>query len=669
TTITNLNSTRTFVKTTFVTSFDIAFNPIPATKLYHQELAATRLEGNATSTITAGVTVHSPQPFYVYTTVKVIHVPAVINNDGQAVCATTSIDRACCGPSGLIVPSPTFDFSTSAQISCGTRTFTGINTHAEAHFNSLPPGTFSKSETYRSHPTSVVPPDVVEPPSQSTTTLSFATPFVHPRSLSATQKGAPIYIDRNLVGPCASDETVPEQLCAPDEASQPSEPDASNSDIVQNQISFSDAVAEDLGYVPQALLDWMLQDPSYIEQFPDLSSCLPGGPPIRVVDGTGFCRYANPAFQEAVPVLTVSTAFAVQGDGCFHPGACPTDPVFNEGARLQTTSAEVPVRSTIDPLQLQLSTSATAAEDPTNVQDMAATSSLLASAEDAFSTLDEALKQPETESFKVAPTAKNLATTSKAEPQVQPQQQAPASPKTTIVYSPTLNANSDYRFTINGQTLAPGSSAVRIDGSVYSIPPVPTAIVINGSPSPLPPVPSTVRDTTSPPEISSAQDQPKARPEEQFAGQPQQEIASLIMKNLGFVASSPVQDSASPEAAGMTPTPGGPSVTSLAPAEAGGPPKTSSAAGNAASDESAASVRAQETIPSILDGNAASIIAGSPSPTDRPDPTTQSLPDQSSADSNQNQPLLIGSLSLFPGSSAVTISGTTYSIPDPGTAV
>lgn len=60
TTITNLESTKTFVKTTFVTSFDIAFNQIPATKLYHQELVVTKLGGNATATITAGVTVYVP---------------------------------------------------------------------------------------------------------------------------------------------------------------------------------------------------------------------------------------------------------------------------------------------------------------------------------------------------------------------------------------------------------------------------------------------------------------------------------------------------------------------------------------------------------------------------------------------------------------------------------
>ncbi|KAL8916802.1 MAG: hypothetical protein Q9208_008341, partial [Pyrenodesmia sp. 3 TL-2023] len=670
TTITNLQSTKTFVKTTFVTSFDIAFNQIPATDLYHQQLAVTKLQGNATATITAGVTVQSPQPFYVYTTVKVIHVPAVINSDGQAVCATTSIDRACCEGPKLVPPPSTSDVQSSKANGCETRTFTGMNTNAEAYFDSSLPGTLSKSQPFQSPPTGVVARDVVKPPSQSTTIVSFTTPFVHPRSLSPTQNGAPIIFAIGLQGPCGIDETIPEQLCAPDEASQPLDPNASESDIEQNQISFSDAVAQDLGHVPQALLDWMLEDPAYVAEYPDLASCLPGGPPIKVRDEIGFCNFANPGFQEAVPVLTVNTAFAVQGDGCFNPGTCQTDAVLNQGSGLQTASAEAPAPITMDPLQLQVSPSATAAKDPTNVQKIAAASSLLAAVEVAISTPDGVPKPPDTRSVNPVPTPKDLVTTSVGQPQDQPQQQATASPKTIIIQSATLVANSDDQFTINGQTLAPGSSAVRIDGSVYSIPPVPTAVIINGSPSPLSPVPSTARDATSQPGTSSPQNQPQPKPEDLAMGQPQQEIASLIMGGFGSVAGSPVQDSASPEAAGAIPTPGGPPVTTgLASTGLPGPSKAGSVAGNAASGESAASVNVQETTPPTLDSNAASIIAGSPSPTDGPGLTIQSRPGQSAADNNQNQPLLIGSFSLFPGSSGISISGTSYSLPLPGTAV
>ncbi|KAL8900764.1 MAG: hypothetical protein Q9207_005535 [Kuettlingeria erythrocarpa] len=351
-----------------------------------------------------------------------------------------------------------------------------------------------------------------------------------------------------------------------------------------NQSSFFYGVAEDFGYVPQALLDWMLEDPSFVEEYPDLVSCLPGGPSIEVVSGDGFCFLNAPAIVEPVPALTVSTAFVVQGAGCFRPGACPTDPVSSEaaGSRITSPAASAPTTATVDPLQLEVSASTSLAEHSPNIQTKVATSTSLTSVEHAVPALDGGSKPPDTTSVEGASTANGHVTTS-----------------------------------------------------------------MEGQP----------------------QDQPKARPEDQTVGQSQQEIASLIMQGLGFVAASPVQGPASPEAAQTITAPGGPPIAVPASTGAGGPLTTNFAAGNAASGGIAASVNFQATTSPVLDGNAASIVAGSSPPTGLRGPETQSPSGQSAEDGSQNQPVLIGSLSLSPGSSAISISGTIYSIPAHGTAV
>ena len=101
----------------------------------------------------------------------------------------------------------------------------------------------------------------------------------------------------------------------------------------------SNVVNENLGYVPQALIEWMARDSNYVSKFPDISSCLPGGPSL---DFSGyFCFLASVGIhnvqvqekeaasdevlaQEKEENLTVSSTITVAGTGCFHPDACPT---------------------------------------------------------------------------------------------------------------------------------------------------------------------------------------------------------------------------------------------------------------------------------------------------------------------------------------------------------
>lgn len=37
-------------------------------------------------------------------------------------------------------------------------------------------------------------------------------------------------------------------------------------------------LAANIGYIPQALIDWMAQNPIYDAQYPGLAACTPGGP-------------------------------------------------------------------------------------------------------------------------------------------------------------------------------------------------------------------------------------------------------------------------------------------------------------------------------------------------------------------------------------------------------
>ena len=85
-----------------------------------------------------------------------------------------------------------------------------------------------------------------------------------------------------------------------------------------------------LGYVPQTLIDWMARDPDYVSKFPGIASCLPGGPSV---DFFGYFCPRPQGFgglpaqfipQHVEQDLTIRTTVTVPGEGCFHPGACPT---------------------------------------------------------------------------------------------------------------------------------------------------------------------------------------------------------------------------------------------------------------------------------------------------------------------------------------------------------
>lgn len=79
---------------------------------------------------------------------------------------------------------------------------------------------------------------------------------------------------------------------------------------------------EDFGYVPQALVNFITQQPSITSRFPSGASFLPGGPSILERPPGRCLREAHPAQLNPVPDMTVHGESTIINAGCFHPGAC-----------------------------------------------------------------------------------------------------------------------------------------------------------------------------------------------------------------------------------------------------------------------------------------------------------------------------------------------------------
>ncbi|CAD6594441.1 MAG: hypothetical protein ASARMPRED_009442 [Alectoria sarmentosa] len=243
--------------------------------------SVTQIGLNGSLATAFATTITSPTQFYVFPSVNVIKVPAVIDKDGRLACATTSMYRATC-------PAPTHarlnastakpDRYTESAKRQSAIYITGVNSNAERYFNSRP-----------NQGSAMIPEnmDVVQ--------VSFSNPFVY----------APL------------------------------------SDRFPSKV-----INENLGYVPQTLIDWMAQDSDYASKIPGIASCLPGGPSLDFA--SYFCSPLNPrvrfdflGVQNIAPALTVSSTVTVAGEGCFHPGACPT-PAAPAATAVATTPEVTP---------------------------------------------------------------------------------------------------------------------------------------------------------------------------------------------------------------------------------------------------------------------------------------------------------------------------------------
>ncbi|KAI4276438.1 MAG: hypothetical protein LQ337_002488 [Flavoplaca oasis] len=631
TTVTNLQTTTTLVNTTLVTSYDYALNPIPAVTLDHQTLVAENLQGNGTETITAGVTVQSPNAFYVFSTVKVIWVPPVVDrSNGRVVCGTASTDQGCC---------TAYD----EAVRCFTRGFSKINENGEAYFDGRP-----------------------------------ATAFYEPRLQRRAR--------------CSPDQIIGQSGFKYQDRPEDAPIDAGP--------GFNDA--ENHGHVPQALLDWMLKDPLYVAQLPDLASCGPGGPVIKT---PRLCANTPaPAYVEVVSALTVGTENVVDGAGCFRPGACPTISTPNNQAG---TPAIASAQVTADPLQVGDSGTKTSGQTSPISQNGVAPNAPATLPSQAVSEPAGGTSEPPRESSVDDPA---IYVDQTVIPEDAPQQQTPAADSQGVdVGSITSTTNLDDQNVIGSQTPAADSFPTGIDDPTFSNPIVTTPPISNDLPS-LPgqatllskDIPSS---PTSPPLdqdwIVPPVDQVSSNSQASFGGMSGSPVETLSDEQtpalLNDWATAEVQSQSGDASLGSeTPllndepaTPGDRAnenwqadIASLIMKAFGSAPGSApgstpgSAPGSAAFDgaspeaEAGAQSSTTERLPSNVLGTLDSAIPTEPTSPDN-DAIINSLSLQSSfltkAESIGSPVVIVGN-TIQPGSS-VTISGTIYALPSSSTGI
>ncbi|CZR60089.1 uncharacterized protein PAC_09984 [Phialocephala subalpina] len=277
--ITNLpNVTSTRVETnvyltnaSFSFTFMVGQNPI--TNLINQAPTPTQATQVLTGAalVTAGVTMHSPQAFYVYNTVKIITADAITDREGNIFCATQST-----GAHGDIFPR--------------------INENAQAYFGGpgiagqslIPTGTSVTTMTDTFYGTSPTPWKTTETFTESDEIDSTA--YTDSAGNIVSQTSTPTGVVISLVTPF---------IYAPRRGkAKPSAGCEQDSDT------------EAYGYVPYTLIDFLANDPYYSAQYPGIESCYGGGPSIIQDD---FC--VNPletiSYQSAGGDLTSSTTIYV----------------------------------------------------------------------------------------------------------------------------------------------------------------------------------------------------------------------------------------------------------------------------------------------------------------------------------------------------------------------
>ncbi|KAH8592125.1 hypothetical protein B0O99DRAFT_689906 [Bisporella sp. PMI_857] len=315
----------TNVRTTnasFVFTYPVGYNP--ATLMLNnapQPLQTTSKIVNSTQVVTAGVTVQSPAAFWVYSTVKIITVPAVTDAGGNAVCATPSQGNSTGFSPGAGLAKPTGPTSDIFAI-------TSINSNAEAYFGgSSISGRVATTEgaitgaTTRSAFTFT---DTLG----SLTTRSVSTQLLHETlPVWARSNGETFVFTPSTTGVAITFPT-PFIYLPPRGATGGTEAGAIS-------VCLQTGGNENYGYVPQSVIDHMISEPAIRSQYPGIASCLPAGPSIIHVPR---CGEPAPAFQSAGGDLTEGTIITVGG------GAIQTTPALPPAAPLTTeTPAAIPV--------------------------------------------------------------------------------------------------------------------------------------------------------------------------------------------------------------------------------------------------------------------------------------------------------------------------------------
>ena len=102
--------------------------------------------------------------------------------------------------------------------------------------------------------------------------------------------------------------------------------------------------AEAFGFVPQQLIDSMAQDPSYLGKYPQLVSCLPGGPGVVDAFRVPMVGNAIAIALSSANELTSSTTVTIHSSTCYNQGPCPTLPAA--GASLQAPTPAITAATT-----------------------------------------------------------------------------------------------------------------------------------------------------------------------------------------------------------------------------------------------------------------------------------------------------------------------------------
>lgn len=584
-----------------------------------------------------------------------INVPAVTDNNGNLRCATTSTDRLCCDNKLGPGPCPTGDIGELQRLGqARTRVFDGINTHAERYFDSPSlPSAASGTGSHPSRPSATTTGPETVPYNHSL--ITFSDPFVYLPLRGATEKD---HSGGTKIG-----------LFNPSEF----EPDGNDSSgsrrllkkalVPQATLTENfDGATEDFGYVPQALIDWMARDPNYIAQYPGLASCLPGGPPIKVPSGKGMCGVDwSPVYQEPVLALTVNEEFTIVGDGCLHAGACPTNQDSGQGARTQPIPAEAPAKATVQPVKLGAFTTKAEAEAPSTSSAVSPTSSTLflpTSSDLVPLSEDETSSRLESLANAIAASDDQKASPD-TQPKGQPQRQEHAQGRTIIIGSSTVTANSDLHFVVGSQTLIPGSPAVQVGNSYYSVPSTASAVVINDSPSPLSPLPPVSVDNLSESEGQPSTNEGAKSPNDQPQVDSQPDMASLIMNAFGPAANPGLAPSGTALNPGKLPGAGELEIG----ANGNQLPGTS----NTALLPSTPEVEILGTTSSLSHTDLRGIFGGPPS--SLPTLTGDMNENPTAFNGYANSAPKIAGQTLTPGAPALTISGTTYSQPTSGSNI
>jgi hypothetical protein len=320
--------------------FQLDFNNAPQPSEF---IIADGLSG--TQIVTGGVTVQSPAAFWVYSSVKVITVPAVTDLHGNLVCATTSQGTITGSVTNILRTTATNIVPASNGTSAVTKevvhtitiytettsdiyTINGVNSNAEAYFGGHGIIGWTKQD-FTTTGYDVRPAQTLTNPLGTATITAYTNAlydyiFHYVRSNGETFTYQPPTTGTVVTFPTPYIFQPPCETTDLDEF----EPVCTHANIKEAN-----------GYVPQAVLDHMISDSAIRSMYPGIASCLLGGPSIILQNPAGDGETGGPA---KLPYLQTHD-----------PGLIPTrkhasDPI---STALQTAAASSSIQPQAGPAQ------------------------------------------------------------------------------------------------------------------------------------------------------------------------------------------------------------------------------------------------------------------------------------------------------------------------------